>query len=69
MQQTLRLELDAAKTRLADQRDIEKAKGILMKRKNLDEAAAFALLRRMAMDRQQKIGEYARSLLSAADIL
>lgn len=69
MQQTLRLELDAARTRLADQRDIEKAKGLLMKRKHLDEAAAFALLRRMAMDRQQKIGEFARSLLSAADVL
>lgn len=69
VQQTIRLELDAARTRLADQRDIEKAKGLLMKRKNLDEAAAFALLRRMAMDRQQKIGEFARSLLSAADVL
>jgi response regulator NasT len=69
VQQTMRLELDAARTRLADQRDIEKAKGLLMKRKNLDEAAAFALLRRMAMDRQQKIGEFARSLLSAADVL
>ena len=69
MQQSFRLELDAAKTRLADQRDIEKAKGLLMKRKSLDEAAAFALLRRMAMDRQLKIGDYARSLLSAADVL
>ena len=69
VQQNIRLELDAARTRLADQRDIEKAKGLLMKRRNLDEAAAFALLRRMAMDRQQKIGEFARSLLSAADVL
>jgi two-component system, response regulator / RNA-binding antiterminator len=69
VQQNIRLELDAARTRLADQRDIEKAKGLLMKRKSLDEAAAFALLRRMAMDRQQKIGEFARSLLSAADVL
>lgn len=69
VQQNIRLELDAARTRLADQRDIEKAKGLLMKRKHLDEAAAFALLRRMAMDRQQKIGEFARSLLSAADVL
>lgn len=69
VQQNIRLELDAARTRLADQRDIEKAKGLLMKRKNLDEAGAFALLRRMAMDRQQKIGDFARSLLSAADIL
>lgn len=69
VQQSIRSELDAARTRLADQRDIEKAKGLLMKRKGLDEAAAFALLRRMAMDRQQKIGDFARSLLSAADVL
>lgn len=69
MLQLLRTELSAAKTRLADQRDIEKAKGLLMKRKHLDEAAAFNLLRRMAMDRQQKLGDCARSLLSAAEIL
>lgn len=69
VQQNIRQELDAARTRLADQRDIEKAKGLLMKRKSLDEAGAFALLRRMAMDRQQKIGDFARSLLSAADVL
>lgn len=68
-QQTLRHELDAARNRLADQRDIEKAKGLLMKRRNIDETAAFALLRRMAMDRQQRIGEFARSLISAADVL
>ena len=69
VQQNIRQELDAARTRLADQRDIEKAKGLLMKRKSLDEAGAFALLRRMAMDRQQKIGDFARSLLSAADVM
>lgn len=68
-QQALRSELDAARTRLADQRDIEKAKGLLMKRRGLDESEAFALLRRMAMDRQQRIGEFARSLLTAADVL
>lgn len=68
-QQALRNELKAARARLADQRDIEKAKGLLMKRRGLDEAGAFALLRRMAMDRQQRIGDFARALLSAADIL
>lgn len=68
-QQALRNELDAARSRLADQRDIEKAKGLLMKRRGLDEAQAFALLRRMAMDRQQRIGEFSRSLISAADVL
>jgi len=68
MQQALRQELDRAKTRLADLRDIEKAKGLLMKRRGLDEAAAYNLLRRMAMDRKQKIGDFSRTLLSAADV-
>ena len=68
-QQVLHHDLNAARSRLSDLQDIEKAKGILMKRRGLDEAAAFALLRRMAMDRQQRIGEFARLLLSAADIL
>lgn len=67
--QALRHELDQARTRLADQRDIEKAKGLLMKRKGLDEAAAYGLLRRMAMDRKQRIGDFARVLITAADVL
>jgi response regulator NasT len=67
--QTLRQELDQARSRLADQRDIEKAKGLLMKRRGLDEAAAYGLLRRMAMDRKQRIGDFARVLLTAADVL
>jgi len=58
-----------ARTRLADQRDIEKAKGLLMKRRGLDESAAYGLLRRMAMDRKQRIGDFARVLITAADVL
>jgi len=68
LQQALRDELDRARTRLADLRDIEKAKGLLMKRRALDEAAAYNQLRRMAMDRKQRIGDFARALLSAADV-
>jgi len=68
MQQTLRTELDRAKTRLADQRDIEKAKGLLMKHRAIDEAEAYKLLRRMAMDRKQRIGDVARTLMTAADL-
>jgi response regulator NasT len=69
MHQTLRRELDHARTRLADQRDIEKAKGVLMKRRGLDESAAYELLRKMAMDRKQRIGDFSRVLLTAADVL
>jgi len=69
LHQALRHELDQARIRLADQRDIEKAKGLLMKRRNLDEAQAYSLLRRMAMDRKQRIGDFARVLITAADVL
>ena len=69
MQQGLKRELDHARIRLADQRDIEKAKGVLMKRRGLDESAAYELLRKMAMDRKQRIGDFSRVLLTAADVL
>ena len=69
LHQALHQELDQARTRLADQRDIEKAKGLLMKRRGLDESTAYGLLRRMAMDRKQRIGDFARVLITAADVL
>lgn len=69
MHQQLRQELNRVQARLADQRDIEKAKGLLMKRRGLDEATAYGLLRKMAMDRKQRMGDFARVLLSAADVL
>jgi response regulator NasT len=69
LQRALVQELGEARTRLADTRDIEKAKGLLMKRKALDEAAAYGMLRRMAMNRKQRIGDFARALLSASDVL
>lgn len=68
-QRGLREELDEARIRLADQRDIGKAKGVIMKRRELDEDAAYRLLQRMAMDRKQRIGDFSRLLLVAADAL
>jgi response regulator NasT len=67
--QSMSRKLEQANVRLADMRDIEKAKGLVMKRRGLDEDAAYALMRKMAMDRKQRIGELARSLISAADVL
>lgn len=69
LQQGLLQELDEARLRLADHRDIGKAKGLIMKRRELDEAAAYRLLRKMAMDRKQRIGDFSRLLLVAADAL
>lgn len=65
----LRRELDAAKSALKDRKVIDKAKGILMKTKGLDEEAAYALLRQTAMRQSRKISEVAESLLTAMDLM
>lgn len=67
--QALRRELEQTKNKLADRRDIDKAKGILMRQKGMGEDEAYAALRKMAMDRNVRIGEAARSLIAAADLL
>jgi response regulator NasT len=67
--QALRRELDEAKERLADRRDVERAKGLLMERRKLNETRAYELLRKMAMDRSLKIGDAARAVIAAADLL
>jgi response regulator NasT len=48
---------------------IERAKGILMTSKGLSEEAAYALLRKTAMNQNRKIAEIAQSLIMAADLL
>lgn len=65
----LRRELDAAKSALKERKVIDRAKGILMKTKGLDEDAAYALLRQTAMRQSRKISEVAESLLSAMDLM
>jgi len=67
--EALRRELEETKMRLADRRDVDRAKGMLMQRRKLSETEAYEQLRKMAMDRNLKIGEAARSLLAAAELL
>ena len=67
--QGMRRELENTKLKLADRRDVEKAKGLLMKRRGVDENAAYELMRKMAMDRNIRLGEVARSLLAAAELI
>ena len=68
-EQGLRSELASAKTELQDRKVIERAKGLLMQRQNLDEPAAYAKLRKAAMDKGLRLGEVAQRMLDAADLL
>ena len=62
-------ELDRAKSALEDRKVIERAKGILMRLKNLTEDEAYVLLRSTAMREKKKIGEIAQSILTASELL
>ncbi len=67
--QDLREQLAAANLKLSERKQVERAKGILMKARGLDEETAYNLLRKYAMDRKLKLGEVAQQLIDAADIL
>ncbi|WP_188907541.1 ANTAR domain-containing response regulator [Aureimonas endophytica] len=62
-------ELEEARSELADRKVIEKAKGILMKRRGLGEEEAYRLLRQSAMNEKRKLVEIARSVVTAASLL
>ena len=63
--QRLRGELADATQKLSERKVVERAKGLLMKTHGLDEATAFALLRKTAMDRKLTLAEVAQHLIDA----
>jgi response regulator NasT len=67
--QALKQELAAATKKLSDRKVIDKAKGILMKTRGLDEDQAYAALRKLAMDRAQPLGKVAGDLVDMAKLL
>ncbi|MGQ0511625.1 MAG: ANTAR domain-containing response regulator, partial [Betaproteobacteria bacterium] len=67
--QALRAQLAEANLKLSERKLIERAKGLLMKSRSLDEDAAYASLRKMAMDRKLKLIEVAQRVVDAADLL
>ena len=68
-EQGLRRELAHARGELQDRKVIDRAKGLLMQRQGLTEEAAFAKLRKAAMDKGLRLGEVAQRMLDAADLL
>jgi response regulator NasT len=64
----LQAELEQAKNMLEDRKVIDRAKGILMKAKNLTEEEAYALLRKTAMNEKKKIAEIAQSVITASEM-
>jgi response regulator NasT len=65
----LRAELEATRGQLSSRKRIEKAKGILMQSRGLDEEAAFREMRKMAMDRGVKLADIAERIIEAKSLL
>ena len=65
--QALRREAADLKQALEDRKTIEKAKGILMKKTSLDEQEAFRRLQKLASEKNKKLIEIARSILTAEE--
>ena len=64
----LQNELESARSALEDRKIIDRAKGILMKAKNLNEETAYAMMRKTAMNENKKIAEVAQSVITAAEL-
>jgi two-component system, response regulator / RNA-binding antiterminator len=67
--QELYSELDKTKATLAGRKLVERAKGILMKRRHCDEEEAFRLMRKMAMDQKLRLMDVANKIIEAAELL
>jgi AmiR/NasT family two-component response regulator len=65
--QALRKEAADLRQALEDRKVIERAKGLLMKKANLDEHDAFRRLQRLASDRNRKLVEVALMILTAEE--
>jgi two-component system, response regulator / RNA-binding antiterminator len=67
--QAMRTELDKTRNQLAERKVIERAKGIVMKQKGMDEASAYNALRKMAMDRNLRLAEVAENVIAVTQLL
>ncbi|MGD2075417.1 MAG: ANTAR domain-containing protein [Gammaproteobacteria bacterium] len=65
----LQTELDRTRSELAARKKIERAKGIIMMQRGLNEPAAYRLMRKAAMDQNRRLVEIAESIIAAAELL
>lgn len=65
----LERELEEARGALEERKVIDQAKGLIMKSRGVDEATAYKLLRKAAMNGNRKIADVAESLVMSARLL
>jgi response regulator NasT len=65
----MRKELLSTRTKLSERKVIEKAKGIVMQQRRLNENDAYGALRKMAMDQNLALAEVARRVIAVSQLL
>ena len=66
--QSLYKEINETKANLEERKVIERAKGILMSRKNVSENDAYNSLRKLAMEQNKKLIEISRNVISMSEL-
>ena len=69
MFQRMRVELETTKRALEERKLIDRAKGIIMKARKVDEDEAYAILRKAAMDQNKRVADVAQALVTTAGLL
>ncbi len=64
----LRDELDRTRQQLEERKLVDRAKGILMKQRNMSEEDAYGLMRKTAMNENLKLSDVAQSIITAAKL-
>lgn len=67
--QRMRTELAETKRALEERKVIDRAKGLIMKAKGIDEDEAYALLRKAAMNQGKRLADVAEALVESAGLL
>jgi len=68
-ERALKTERDAAQAKLAERKLVERAKGILMRKRGIGEDEAYQALRRYAMDKSLRMREVAERVIGMSDLL
>ncbi|KAF1710236.1 response regulator receiver and ANTAR domain protein [Pseudoxanthomonas sp. CF125] len=65
----VRRQLSEVQQQLADRKLIDRAKGLLVEKRGMSEAEAYASMRQLAMRQGQKLVDIARQIIAMADLL
>ena len=67
--QAMRKELEQTRDKLSERKLVERAKGLLMKQRGFDEEEAYSALRKLAMERNQRLVQVAQNVIDIFEML